>query len=162
MANGLEAPQADPRGARALFFGGDAKAAAKAGKDVAYQFGATSQPMSADTFLFPADENFNAPAKWSAQPFIDEIKAGGTKMAAGFDNFMQRQGPSMLNAVDSMAQRTGMTQAPWYRPMLEALSQGGLPRLQELVKQGVVPVSALAALGLASLPDHSAGQASAQ
>jgi hypothetical protein len=155
---GADIPQVDPRGARILEFAkeGDpsrtaiVKALRKAYPD------AEIIPQSTSGNLFPAiDEYGTAPEKWSAKPYIEKIEAGGPKVVAGFDEAAREMSPQLLAKTEKWAAENNLTQAPWYRPMMEALSTGGLTKLKELVEKGIVPVVALGALGAMTGKDGS-------
>jgi hypothetical protein len=82
---------------------------------------------------------------------IEAIEGGGPKMVAGFDKTAAEIGPGMLKSVEDFAAAKGYSTAPCYRPMMEALSTGGIAKLKELVKAGTVPVVAFSAIPQAVL-----------
>jgi len=152
---GADIPQVDPRGARILEFGpeGDPgrKALVSALRKKYPQAEISTQANSGN--LFPADDSMNAPENWSAKPYIEKIEAAGPRVVEGFDRAAQQMAPELLAKANEWSAKNGFTQAEWYRPMMEGLAQGGIARLKELVKQGVVPVVALSALGLSQLDE---------
>lgn len=154
-AAGADIAQADPKGARALVFNALAKHQVKAVREAAAKHGGEARFMHADSDIFPRDADYNAPEKWSAQPYIDEIKASGLQPA--FDKGIPELAGSLLEETELLAKQHGMTSAPWYRPMMEAIQRGGLDELQRLVKAGVVPVTVLGLLGLTSLAGPAGG-----
>lgn len=153
----FDIPQVDPAGARMLVFDDvgaasrqDAwKAAKKAGKE----FGAKVTAHHRDGNLFPVDENFNAPEKWSSVPFVEAIERAGPRVVENFDKNVAPKAAEILARVESFAQKNGMTQAEWYRPLMEGLARGGLAEVKRLHKAGIIPAVALAAIGLGSLAD---------
>lgn len=146
---GGDIPQVDPQGARILEFADEGSASRTAMMNElrkAYP-DADIATKTRDGNLFPVDENFNAPEKWSTQPYIDKIEAGGPNVVAGFDEAAREMSPQLLAKTEEFAAANNLTQAEWYRPMMEALSTGGIEKLKELVKQGIVPVVALGIIG---------------
>jgi hypothetical protein len=142
---GADVPMRDPSGgARLLHFGSaeQKNALAKNLKPIAQQFGLTPEFRAQSGNLLP----FEAPERWSSKPFIEAIDAAGP-MAGKISQAMQPLAGEVLKTVEAQAAKHGWTQAPWFRPMMEGLRDGGLPRLKELVRQGVVPVVALTAIG---------------
>jgi hypothetical protein len=101
--------------------------------------------MARDSSLFPTKpgSDWEKPDTWSSKPFIEKVEAGGPNMVAGFDKSMQTIAPQQLAVVEQFAAQHGMTQAPFYKPMMQALSTGGLAALKDLVAKGIVPVAAL-------------------
>lgn len=89
-----------------------------------------------DSNLIPME----APAQWSAKPYIEEIRAAGPKFVENFDRAMTTIAPKQLDVVRRFVAEQGWTAAPYYEPMMKALATGGLAKLEELVKAGVVPV----------------------
>jgi hypothetical protein len=93
-----------------------------------------------------------APESWSAKPFVERIEAGGPVMVENYNKTMMGgYGQDMLAAATAQAQKHGLTAAPFYEPMMQALSTGGLPALKDLIKKGVVPVAVLGMLGLGQM-----------
>lgn len=147
-----DVPQVDPRGARVLEFA-DPGAASRAGtvKDLraaASQFDATVEPSVRSGNLFPVDENFNAPATWSAKPYIEKIEAAGPRVVDNWNAEMPTVAAGLLRTAEDFFAKHNLTAAPWYRPMMEGIQNGGLQELKRLVKAGIVPAVALAAFGL--------------
>jgi hypothetical protein len=156
MVPDADIPQVDPRGARVLQFA-DAGDASRPGllKDLraaAKTFGADVQPSVRSGNLFPVDENFNAPATWSAKPYIEKIEAAGPKVVANWNAEMPAVAAGLLRTAEDFFAKHNLTSAPWYRPMMEGISRGGLEELKRLVKAGIVPVAALAVFGLREEP----------
>jgi hypothetical protein len=116
----------------------------KAAKDM----GATVEPRFADTTLFPMDANFNAPATWSAKPYIRAIEKAGQKYVDNWNANVPMIAGNMLRDAEAFFTKHNLVAAPWYKPMMEGIAKGGLPELKRLVKAGIVPVAALAAFGL--------------
>ena len=142
---GADIAQADPRGARALLFDSLGKDQVAGVRGVAKKYGAEAEFMHRDGDVFPRDENFNAPEKYSHQPYIDEIRASGLEPA--FDRAAPAIAGDLLQKTEQLAQQHGMTSAPWYRPAMEAIQRGGLKELERLVKAGVVPAVFLTLVG---------------
>ena len=113
-------------------------------------------PMTREGSLFPLKEGstWEKPDQWSTKPFIEKLESGGPQMVAGFDKSMQTVGPQLLEHSRAVAEQYGFTQAPFYRPMMEALSTGGLAALKELVAKGIVPVAALSAIVNSMQPEE--------
>lgn len=116
----------------------------KAAKDM----GATVEPRFADATLFPMDANFDAPATWSAKPYIKAIEKAGSKYVDNWNANVPMIAGNMLRDAETFFAKHNVTSAPWYKPMMEGIAKGGLPELKRLVKAGIVPVAALAAFGL--------------
>lgn len=142
---GADIAQADPRGARALLFDTLNKDQVAGVRSVAKKYGAEPEFMARDGDVFPRDDNFNAPEKWSAQPYIDEIRASG--LEAGFDATAPAIARDLRVKSEQLGQQFGLTSAPWYGQAMKAIETGGLKALQKLVDAGVVPVMFLSLLG---------------
>jgi len=160
QAIGADVPMADPYGARALVFppeGLAGKGLVKHNQGIAKQARLLGDELGTDVRFLKRSGNLlgDGGPSWSSKPYISALEQGGPKMVAGFDNAMQDMGPKLLQAAEDFATKKGMQSAPWYRPMMEALSTTGLAGLKELVAKGIVPVSALAAV-LAQAPTESA------
>lgn len=141
-AAGGDIPSADATGARAILFPEEASVAqsrAKALRQVGADEGLDVQFKHRDSDIFPRDENFNAPDKWSTRPYIDEIMAGGDNVINGFDNFAKRKAGDMLGTVEKYANEYGWSNAPWYPVMMKALQEGGIRALDKLQLEGKVP-----------------------
>ena len=139
-AAGGDIPSADATGARAILFPEDqatAQARAKALRQIGADEGLDVQFKSRDSDIFPRDENFNAPDKWSTRPYIDEIMKGGDNVINGFDNFAKRKAGDMLDTVGKYP----FTQAEWYPRMMNALKEGGIRALDKLQLEGKVPAA---------------------
>jgi hypothetical protein len=54
--------------------------------------------------------------------------------------------PQVLERTQQWAAQQGWTQAPWFKDAMQALSTGGLAKLKELQKAGVVPVAFVAGI----------------
>ena len=138
---GGDIPQVDPRGARVLEFGDEGgknrNAMVKALRE-AYP-DAEIIPQARSGNLFPVDENWNAPEKYSTKPYIDKIEAAGPKVVAGFDEAMKTIAPKALEKTQAWAQKAGWTEAPWFETAMKGLAEGGLARLKELQAAGAVP-----------------------
>ena len=153
ITSGDVVPMVNPQGgARALMFGSPAqnadltsmvsprgKFADRWMKDLA---GLTVEPHASSGNLIP----FEAPAKWSAKPFIAAIEASGPEMEKNASKALQRVAPDYLRTVEEHSAKNDWLSAPFYKPMMEGLAEGGLPRLKELVKQGVVPAAVFTAV----------------
>ena len=138
---GGDIPQVDPRGARVLEFGdvgSDSRNAMVKALREAYPE-ADVVPQARSGNLFPVDENWNAPEKYSTKPYIDKIEAAGPKVVAGFDEAMKTMAPAALEKTQKWAQKTGWTEAPWFETAMKGLAEGGLAKLKELQAAGVVP-----------------------
>jgi hypothetical protein len=84
---------------------------------------------------------FNAPNKWSVKPYLKTIEESGLENATS--NAMQQYAGGLLDEQLKQSQALNLTNASWYEPMMKALKEGGLPKLKELVKAGIVPAIAL-------------------
>lgn len=148
---GGDIPMVDPLGARSLLFtepGKETQNVVKALREAAAKEGLETQPLSRSGNIFPAVDEFGTPPeKWSAKPFIEKIEAAGPKVVANVDAMSKEIAPQLLATVEKHAAQNGWSQADWYRPMMEGLAQGGIAKLKELVKQGIVPVVALGVVG---------------
>ena len=156
--HGGDVAQVDPRGARVLSFHDEAdpqRAALVKALREEYPH-ADVTPMARDSSLFPLKEGsyWEKPEKWSSKPYIEKIEAGGPKMVAGFDKSMQSVAPQLLQHTADVAAQHGFTQAPWFKPMMEALGTGGLASLKELVAKGVVPVAAFSVIAGSMQPSE--------
>lgn len=87
---------------------------------------------------------FNAPEQWSSKPFIEAIEAAGPKYSEAISKAMQPVAGGVLDTVTALAAKNGWTKAEWFQPMMEGLRDGGIPRLKQLVKQGIVPAAFMA------------------
>jgi len=95
---------------------------------------------------------------WSAKPFVERIEAGGPIMVENYNKAMMGgYGQDMLSTATAQAQKHGLTAAPFYEPMMKALSSGGLPALKDLIAKGIVPVAVLGMLGLSQFEDPMRG-----
>lgn len=154
IAAGGDVPMVDPAGARSLIFnepGPETQKISKALRALAKNEGLEGMPLTVSKNIFPSIDEFGTPpAKWSAQPFIDKIEAGGPKMVANADAVSKEIAPQLLATAQKHAQANGWTQAKWYEPMMKALANGGIAELKDLVKKGIVPVLALSAFGAMS------------
>jgi hypothetical protein len=136
---GMDVPMVDPKGARVLEFGGEQGARIKALRAAVPE--AQIEPQALSGNLFPED-----PGKYSTLPYIEKIEAGGPKVVEGFDRAMQTMAPQVLERTQQWAAQQGWTQAPWFKDAMQALSTGGLAKLKELQKAGVVPVAFVAGI----------------
>jgi hypothetical protein len=148
---GGDIPMVDPMGARSLLFsdpGKETQGIVKALRALGTEQGLEVNPLTRSGKVFPSiDEYGTPPEKWSARPFIEKIEAGGDKVVANVDKVSKEIAPQLLSTVEKHASANGWTQAPWYRPMMEALADGGIAKLKELVNKGVVPVVTLGLIG---------------
>lgn len=148
--HGGDIAQVDPRGARVLSFQPEGDPGRKALLQALREgYGhADVTPRHAETSLFPTKpgSTWEKPDDWSSKPFIEKIEGGGPKMVEGFDRAMQTMAPEQLAATEAIAAKHGFTQQAFYKPMMEALSTGGLSALKELVAKGIVPVAAFAVI----------------
>jgi hypothetical protein len=148
--HGGDVAQVDPRGARVLSFHDEGSPQRKALVEAlrADYPHADVTSMARDSSLFPTKpgSDWEKLDSWSSKPFIEKVEAGGPNMVAGFDKSMKTIAPQQLAVVEQFAAQHGMTQAPYYRTMMEALSTGGLAALKDLVAKGVVPVAAFTAV----------------
>ena len=138
---GGDIPQVDPRGARVLEFGdvgSDSRNKMVKALREAYP-DADVIPQARSGNLFPVDENWNAPEKYSMKPYIEKIEAAGPKVVAGFDEAMKTMAPQALAKTQAWAQKAGWTEAPWFETAMKGLAEGGLARLKELQAAGAVP-----------------------
>lgn len=152
---GGDIPMVTPKGARVLEFADEGDPArmerVKQLRTIAPEYGATVEPMHRSSNIFPVDENFNAPEKYSTGPYIEKIEAGGPKMVEGFERTMQTLGPELLARTQKIAAAKGWTQAPFYEPLMRALSLGpgkALAELKRLRAEGVVPAAVMVDLGI--------------
>jgi hypothetical protein len=156
--HGGDVAQVDPRGARVLSFHDEADPKRKALIDAlrAEYPHADVTPMARDSSLFPLKEGsyWEKPEKWSSKPYIEKIEAGGPQMVEGFNKSMQTVAPQLLRHTEEIAAQHGFTQAPWFKPMMESLSTGGLASLKDLVAKGVVPVAAMTAIMQGMQPEE--------
>lgn len=117
-------------------------------RKTAREFRAELVPHESSTALFPTKPgSYDKPDTWSAKPFVEAVEGGGPGMEAGFNEFMREAAPQLLSKTEAIAKEHGLTQAPFFRPMMEALGTGGLPALKELIRQGIVPVAVLGLIG---------------
>jgi hypothetical protein len=145
QAIGADVPMRDPSGgARFLNFGDQdsTKAMVKQLGPVAQKYGLEPQFLERSGNLIPEA----APAEWSSKPFIEAIERSGP-FADRLSEAMKPMAGEVLTRVNEFSAKNGWTQAPWFRPMMEGLRDGGLPKLKELVKAGVVPAFAFTAIG---------------
>jgi len=152
IALGLDPPAKSTRGANSLVFedigAPERKAMNKAATELAEKYGARRRWSDADTDLYPMDSNFNAPSNWSAQPFIDRIKAAGDTVVEGFESVMRDIAPGMREEVKQFAKANNMTEAQWYDTMMGILSKpNAIKNLEQAVKDGIVPVAFLGVIG---------------
>tara|TARA_R110000751_G_scaffold172667_1_gene279029 strand:- start:36 stop:2906 length:2871 start_codon:yes stop_codon:yes gene_type:complete len=152
MAAGLDPPAKSTRGANSLVFAEEGaperKEMNKVANALAEKYGARRRWSNADTDLYPVDSNFNAPSNWSAQPFIDRIKAGGDTVTEGFESVMRDIAPGMRTEVNQFAKANNMTEAQWYGTMMDILSKpNAIKNLEKAVKDGIVPVAFLGVIG---------------
>ena len=84
---------------------------------------------------------FNAPDKWSVKPYLKSIEESGLENPTS--NAMQQYAGGLLDEQLKQSQALNLTNASWYEPMMNAIREGGLPKLKELVKAGIVPAIAL-------------------
>ena len=156
--HGGDVAQVDPRGARVLSFHdeGDPKRLAMLNALRAEYPHADITPMARDSSLFPLKEGsyWEKPDKWSSKPYIEKIEAGGPKMVEGFNTNMRESAPQLLKHTQDVAEMHGFSQAPWFKPMMEALGTGGLASLKDLVAKGVVPVAAMTAIMQGMQPEE--------
>lgn len=132
----------DPAGgARALTFDESKRAglakALKAGGLEPWQTGA-AEHRAASSSLLP----MSAPESWSSKPFIEAIDRAGPAMSENISKTMQPMAGEILNKASDFAKANNWTSAEWFKPMMEGLRDGGLPRLKELVEKGIVPTFA--------------------
>ena len=132
----------DPTGgARMLTFDESKRAAlAKALKGMQLEPWQTgkAEHRAASTSLIP----MQAPEAWSSKPFIEAIDRAGPMMAENISRTLQPMAEEALNKTLEYVKDKNWTQAKWYKPMMEGIRDGGIPRLKELVKQGIVPAFA--------------------
>lgn len=153
QALGIDMPIATGSGARVLMFDetkpttAQRKKLANELRAAGAEFGAELQPRVMSSNIIP--DNKPAPGQWSSKPYIAAIEAAGPRVVENFNRTMQTIGPAQLAATEAFAKQHNLTQAPFYRPMMEALSTGGLDALKALVAKGVVPVAALYMVGQA-------------
>lgn len=125
---------------------------AKSVEDVAQKHGAQVEYHAVDSNIFPRDENYNAPETWSALPYMDAIERAGPQVVENFNRAVAPIASGVLARVQSAAQKYGLTNAPYYEPMMNALQSGdAINELKRLRAAGIVPMAALTALGLSSL-----------
>lgn len=158
---GVHVPIVDPQGIRGLQFGDEgqkldifAPDLRKALTGYAKDTGGDLRWMNNSGGILP-----DAPSPtWSSKPYVAEIEAGGPKMVGNFNETMQGgYAQELLDTVTAQAQKLGLQQAPYYRPMMEALGSGGLPALKKLIAQGIVPVAVLGMLGLGGMTSEGEG-----
>ena len=127
---------------------------AKSVEEVAKKHGATAEYHSVDSNIFPRDANYNAPETWSALPYMDAIERAGPQVVENFNRAVAPIAGGVLGRVQSIAYKYGLTNAPYYEPMMKALQSGdAINELKRLRAAGIVPVAALTVLGL----DHVLG-----
>lgn len=135
--------QVDPFGAQALINPGTiTRKQAEAIRSVLETQGYTPSYREFSGNLFPED-----PTKFSVKPYIAKIKAAGPQVEANFNANIGPIAEDVGTRVTGQSQQLGLTQAPWYPKMIEALKSGGLPALEKLVQAGIVPVAVLALFG---------------
>jgi hypothetical protein len=158
---GVDLPLADPKGVRGLGFGAEGQTTDIFPPDVrkalmqhAKESGGELRWMNNSGNIFPPEPS----PSWSAKPYVSEIEAGGPRMVENFNKTMTGgYADEMLSAVQSQAQKHGLTSAHFYEPMMTALSTGGLPALKDLIAKGIVPVAVLGMLGLSQFEDPMRG-----
>lgn len=144
-------PMTDPYGVRGLFFDPSTnKANAKTGNALASAMGGNVRFLKNSGDIFPPQ----TPTQWSSKPFIEKIEGGGSRMIDGFDSQMKTLAPQLLSTTEALAAKHGWNTAPYYRPMMEALSTGGLAKLKELVAKGIVPAAAFATIAGAVMGEN--------
>jgi hypothetical protein len=145
---GADIPQVDPRGARVLDFSeeGDAmrKARVKALRGANPDAAVTPMARSGNVYPTVPGSTWKAPDDYSTLPYIERIEAGGPRVVEGFDRAMKTMAPQALAETERWAAQKGWTQAPWFKSAMDALSTGGLAKLKELQKAGVVPAAFVA------------------
>jgi hypothetical protein len=147
---GADIPMADPRGARSLVFAEDAatrKGIMAGARKLGGEIGAEARPLVRSGNIFPVDENFNAPDKFSYLPYIEKVEAAGPQFVQNFDRTAQTVAPEILRRTEEWAQKSGDAQAPWFRTAMEILASKGLAGLKEAQRAGIVPVAFVAAVG---------------
>ena len=162
---GVHVPLVDSKGVRGLQFGDEGQThdifspdLRKALTGYAKETGGDLRWQNNSGGIIP-----EAPSpRWSSKPFVAEIEAGGPKMVGNFNETMQGgYAQELLDTVSTQAEKLGLQQAPYYRPMMEALGSGGLPALKKLIEQGIVPVAVLGMLGLGGMSVGSGGDGGA-
>jgi hypothetical protein len=146
---GADIPQVDPRGARSLLFDAPSGQQVKGMREAASRHGLLEPEFGTrDGNLFPLKEGsaWEKPDNWSAKPYIEKIEAGGPNIVENFNSGMPEIAGQLLEKVDAFSKANNLTQASWYRPMMEAIQSGGLPALKDLVARGIVPAALLAAI----------------
>jgi hypothetical protein len=158
---GVDLPLADPRGIRGLGFGAEGQTKDIFPPDVRKALAQHAKDTGGELLWLNNSGNIFPPEpspSWSAKPYVAEIEAGGPRMVEGFNKTMTGgYAGEMLSAVQGQAQKHGLTSAPFYEPMMSALSSGGLPALKDLIAKGIVPVAVLGMLGLSQFEDPMRG-----
>jgi hypothetical protein len=150
---GVDLPLNDPTGIRGINFGAGptdyfSPDLRKALQAHAKETGGDLRWLNNSGDIFPPEPS----PSWSAKPYVSEIEAGGPNIVENFNRTVQGgYAQDMLSAVQQQAQKHGLTQAPYYEPMMKALASGGLPALKDLIAKGVVPVAVLGMLGLSQI-----------
>jgi len=133
---GGDVPMYDPAGGvRLLSFASpeEKTAFSKKLKPLAKEYGLTPSYHELSGDIFP----FEPTAQWSAKPYIKAIEESGLEKQTS--SALQNRAGKLLNAANDFATKNNFTQAEWYKPMMEGLRDGGLPKLKQLVEAGVVP-----------------------
>lgn len=88
--------------------------------------------------------------------------AGGDRVVRGFDETVMDTGGGLarqqLEAVERAASMLKLTQAPWYKTLMEALATGGIKAADAAQKAGLIPAVALS-FALGALNDEESGAA---
>jgi len=148
---GADVPQRDLAGGlRVLSFGSPEEkvAQAKALRQFGTEFGAKPEFRAGSGSLIPEA----AGDTWSAKPFVAAIEASGPKFEAQLSEAMKGPAAGVLRDSIALAEKYKMTDAPFFRTMLQGIAEGGLPRLKELIASGAVP-AVFMSVGMDEVPE---------
>ncbi|MCS6944185.1 MAG: hypothetical protein RMK97_02010 [Sutterellaceae bacterium] len=132
-------PMVGPDGLRVLDFSTDPavkRARAEALRNM--QLGEV-RPGIAETNLVP-----QGPKGFSYAPLLDAMEVAGPRFVTNMSRVMQSVAPQVLAKTREFSKKYGWTEAPWFEAAMKALSEGGLPKLRELQRAGIVPVGFVA------------------
>jgi hypothetical protein len=133
---GGDIPMYDPEGGiRLLSFASpeEKTAFAKKLKPLAQEYGLTPSYHQLSGDIYP----FEPTKQWSSKPYIKAIEESGLEKQTS--SALQKHAGNLLNTASDFASKNNLTEAKWFKPMMEGLRDGGLPKLKELVNAGVVP-----------------------
>jgi hypothetical protein len=135
---GGDVPMYDPEGGvRLLSFASPEEKVAfsKKLKPLAKEYGLTPTYHELSSDIYP----FETTDQWSSKPYIKAIEDSG--LESQVSKALQKHAGGLLDTTNEFTNTNNWVQAKWYKPMMEALRDGGLPKLKGLVDAGVVPAA---------------------